>query len=171
MQALELRIRPPVVALILVALTWWLAQVAPTQDAPVPLRVACAAIIGLVGAAIGVAGKMGFRRAGTTNNPMRPEKASALVTGGVYRITRNPMDVSLLLLLVAWAVFLASGWALLGPLVFVLYIGRFQTKREGHSFAYLGGALWFGDVLAFVRTHCTRPAAALPRQPAASGRD
>jgi protein-S-isoprenylcysteine O-methyltransferase Ste14 len=38
-----------------------------------------------------------FRRAKTTVNPLHPEKASALVTTGLYRITRNPMYVGLLL--------------------------------------------------------------------------
>lgn len=140
MQALELKIPPPVVALIVVALMWLLAHAAPTLDVPAPLRVACAAIIGLVGAAIGVAGKVGFRRAGTTANPMKPEKASALVTGGIYRLTRNPMYLSLLLLLVAWAVFLASGWALLGPPAFVLYIGRFQVAPEERALSAMFGA-------------------------------
>ena len=29
-----------------------------------------------------------------------------------------------------------------------------SSKRDGHSFAYLGASLWFPDVLAFVRKHC-----------------
>jgi len=140
MQALELKIPPPVVALVLVALMWLLAHAAPTLDVPAPLRVACAAVIGVLGAAIGVAGKVGFRRAGTTSNPMQPAKASALVTGGIYRRTRNPMYVSLLLLLVAWAVFLASGWALPGPVAFVLYIGRFQILPEERALSAMFGA-------------------------------
>jgi len=140
MQALELKIPPPVVALIVVASMWLLAHAAPTLDMPTTLRVACATVIGLVGAAIGVAGKVGFRRAGTTANPMKPEKASALVTGGIYRLTRNPMYLSLLLLLVAWAVWLASGWALLGPPAFVLYIGRFQITPEERALSAMFGA-------------------------------
>jgi protein-S-isoprenylcysteine O-methyltransferase Ste14 len=140
MQALELKIRPPVVAVILVALMGLLARTAPALDVPSELRMVCAAAIGLVGAAIGVAGKLGFRRAGTTSNPMQPAKASALVTGGIYRRTRNPMYVSLLLLLVAWAVFLASGWALLGPPAFVLYIGRFQIAPEEQALSARFGA-------------------------------
>lgn len=140
MQALELKIRPPVVALVLVALMGLLARTAPTLEVPSVLRVLSAAVIGLVGAAIGVAGKLGFRRAGTTNNPMKPESASALVTGGIYRRTRNPMYLSLLLLLLAWAVFLASGWALLGPVAFVLYIGRFQITPEERTLSAMFGA-------------------------------
>lgn len=140
MQALELKIPPPVVALIVLALMWLLAHTAATLEVPATLRVAGAAAIALVGLAIGVAGKVGFRRAGTTSNPMQPQKASALVTGGIYRRTRNPMYVSLLLLLVAWALYLASGWAMLGPLAFVLYIGRFQIQPEERALSAMFGA-------------------------------
>jgi dienelactone hydrolase len=30
------------------------------------------------------------------------------------------------------------------------------SSREGHSFAYAGSAVWFGDVFSFVQQHCTR---------------
>ena len=140
MQALELKIPPPVVALVLLALMWLLARAAPPLGIPTLPRAAGAGIIALAGVAIGVAGKVGFRRAGTTSNPMQPQKASALVTGGIYRRTRNPMYVSLLLLLVAWALVLASGWALLGPLAFVLYIGRFQIRPEERALSAMFGA-------------------------------
>ena len=43
------------------------------------------------GVSIAVAGVLAFRQARTTINLRRPAKASRLVTGGVYRFTRNPM--------------------------------------------------------------------------------
>jgi len=33
-----------------------------------------------------------------------------------------------------------------------------HSAREGHSFAYAGSDVWFPDVLAFVKTYCTRRA-------------
>lgn len=45
----------------------------------------------LVGLGVAVAGALAFRRARTTVDPRRPAKASRLVTGSVYRFTRNPM--------------------------------------------------------------------------------
>jgi protein-S-isoprenylcysteine O-methyltransferase Ste14 len=96
-----------------------------------------AAAIALMGIAFSGAGVLAFRRARTTVNPTRPEEATRLVRSGVYRITRNPMYVGLSCLLVAWAVFLSSLWALLGPLAFVLYIGRFQITPEERALAKL----------------------------------
>jgi len=47
------------------------------------------------------------------------------------------MYVGLLCVLVAWAVFLSSAWALLGPVAFVLYITRFQIEPEERALAKL----------------------------------
>ncbi|GAB3104640.1 hypothetical protein GCM10027081_35450 [Cupriavidus yeoncheonensis] len=71
-----------------------------------------------------------FLRAKTTMNPVRPDTASLLVTDGVFRFTRNPMYLSLLLYLLAWAVYLSNWLALLLLPLFVLYINRFQIAPE-----------------------------------------
>lgn len=70
-----------------------------------------------------------FKRAGTTVKPFQP--ATALVTTGMYRFTRNPMYLSLALLLAAFALFMNHiGPALLVP-VFVLVIQiRFIRSEE-----------------------------------------
>ena len=61
---------------------------------------------------------------------MSPEKSSALVCTGIYKYSRNPMYLGMALLLLAWAIYLASAWALLGVLAYVLYITRFQIIPE-----------------------------------------
>ena len=71
---------------------------------------------------------------------MKPQAASSLVVAGVYKITRNPMYLGLSLVLVGWAVFLWSAWALLGPVVFVAYISRFQIAPEERVLASLFGS-------------------------------
>jgi protein-S-isoprenylcysteine O-methyltransferase Ste14 len=99
-------------------------------DIPGVLRHALAAAFALAGGCISLAGVVSFRRAKTTVNPLKPEKASSLVTGGIYKVTRNPMYLGLVLVLLAWAVFLSSAWALAGPVAFVLYMNRFQIEPE-----------------------------------------
>ena len=49
------------------------------------------------------------------------------------------MYVGLLFILVSWAVFLSSAWALLGPLAFYLYIARFQIAPEERVLSELFG--------------------------------
>lgn len=140
MQALELKIPPPAVALLMAGAMWGISLVAPLLEVPAFIRVAAAVTIALVGSGFSLAGVISFRRARTTVNPMKPETTSSLVCSGIYRVTRNPMYVGLLLVLVGWAVFLSSAWALLGPLAFVLYINRFQIAPEERVLSAMFGA-------------------------------
>lgn len=130
MQALELKIPPPVVALITAALMWGIARVAPLIEFAPTVRLVAVVIISAVGGSIGIAGIIAFRCARTTTNPMKPHTTASLVCSGIYRLTRNPMYLGVLCMLIAWGVWLASIWALLGASVFVLYINRFQITPE-----------------------------------------
>ena len=127
---LDNRIPPPVVALVMALLMALLARVTTPLDIAVVMRIVGA------GAFIAFAGFMGarafaaFGRAGTTINPINIESASALVTVGAYRISRNPMYVALTSLLFALACGLANPWTLVGPLLFALFIDRFQIRPE-----------------------------------------
>jgi len=50
---------------------------------------------------------------------------------GLYRISRNPMYLGFLLLLVAWGIYLANVPALLlMPVIFIVYMNRFQIIPE-----------------------------------------
>lgn len=130
MNKLELKIPPPVVALLFALAMWLPAAPGPRFGLPSTLRVAVAVAIACAGAALGLAGIVSFRRARTTLDPMHPDKATTLVTGGVYRRTRNPMYLSLLLYLCGWALYLASWPALLLLPAFVFYMDRFQILPE-----------------------------------------
>ena len=139
MRALELRIPPPAVAALMAGAMWGIAALGPLIAAPTFIRVIAAAIIALVGGVFSIAGIVSFRLARTTINPMKPETTTSLVCSGIYRLTRNPMYVGLLFVLVAWAVFLCSAPALLGPVAFVLYINRFQIAPEERALSAMFG--------------------------------
>jgi protein-S-isoprenylcysteine O-methyltransferase Ste14 len=130
MHPLDLKIPPPVVALIIALAMWAVALAAPLPQAAAALRVTVALACGAVGAAFDLSALLAFRRARTTINPMKPASTSSFVRSGVYRITRNPMYVGLVWFLLAWAAYLWSPWALPGPLLFMGYVGRFQIGPE-----------------------------------------
>ena len=69
-----------------------------------------------------------FRRAKTSPVPIRP--ASALVTSGPYRYTRNPMYVSLALLTVATALLLRTWWPVVLLLPTVRIVRQFVILPE-----------------------------------------
>ena len=140
MSVLELKVPPPIVALVLALLMWLTPAVAGLVRIPYPARVLCAIVLVCIGQSIGIAGVFAFRRAKTTVNPTKASLASSLVIQGVYRYTRNPMYLGFLLTLLAWAMFLANPFAVLWVVVFVLYINRFQIIPEERVLASLFGA-------------------------------
>ena len=140
MHALEHRIPPPVVAAVFALAMWHVAPWLPAVTLPENVRLAAAAAVGLIGIAIDIAGAIAFWRARTTVNPLRPGDAQSLVTGGLYRVSRNPMYVGQLLCLLAWAIYLASPLALAGPVAFILFINRFQIEPEERILASKFGA-------------------------------
>src|SRR5687767_15988064 len=139
MNRLELKVPPPVVALCLACLMWFAPSLGQ-PEVPLQVRVGMALVLVLIGQSISIAGMVAFRRARTTINPIKASAASSLVPTGVYRFTRNPMYLGLLLTLLAWAVFLFNPLAVLWVVVYVLYITRFQIIPEERVLAFLFGA-------------------------------
>lgn len=109
---------------------WLAARVAPAADFPFPARQAIALGFATVGVGVAAAGVVSFRLAQTTVNPLKPETASSLVVSGIYRLSRNPMYLGALLVLIGWAVFLANSLAFIVAVTFVLYLNRFQIAPE-----------------------------------------
>jgi protein-S-isoprenylcysteine O-methyltransferase Ste14 len=89
---------------------------------------------------VAVAGVLEFRRARTTVNPTTPQAATSMVRSGIYRHTRNPMYLGMLLVLAGWAVWLASLAAVAVLPVFVLYLNRLQIEPEERALASRFGA-------------------------------
>lgn len=84
----------------------------------------------LMAVMLGVLGLFQFHRNSTSIDPHKPEKAANLVTGGIYRLSRNPMYVALLFLLIGFGFRLQNLPSLLFVPLFILYMNRFQIKPE-----------------------------------------
>lgn len=140
MNALELRMPPVAVVLVagmLMGLIGWLTPALPWVYA---VRAGIGLAFGAIGILVALAGVLSFRRARTTVNPMRPQAATSLVASGVYRYTRNPMYLGMLLVLIGWGAFLARPWALAVLPTFVLYMSRFQIIPEERALQGIFGA-------------------------------
>jgi protein-S-isoprenylcysteine O-methyltransferase Ste14 len=135
----RIEIPPPLVALFLAILMWFTPALAGSVAIPSSLRIGLALAVFGLGQGVAVSGVVAFRRARTTLNPIKASSASALVRSGVFRFTRNPMYLGLLLALFAWAVFLSNPMTLLFLPVYVLYINRFQITPEERVLTSLFG--------------------------------
>lgn len=66
----------------------------------------------------------------TTKDPETPEQARVLATTGIFKYTRNPMYLSLMLVLTGQAIYLGSITALICPVIFLVTMTRLQIRRE-----------------------------------------
>ncbi len=89
-----------------------------------------AILTAISGVALVITSMLEFRRASTTIDPFHPEETTSLVDSGVFRFSRNPMYVSLLLVLIGWSIWLGSLYNLAVLAMFVSYITVFQIKPE-----------------------------------------
>jgi len=127
---LELRIPPRLVAVAAGIGMWAVSFLGPRFDLPQSHHWATALAGALGGGAITFTGGATLRAARTTLLPTSPQKTTSLVTTGIFRWTRNPMYLGLTVALIGWAAFLSAAWSLLGPVLFVLYVNRFQIRPE-----------------------------------------
>jgi len=138
--ALELKIPPVGTALLFALLMWLAARHTPAWAWPQTWRLALAMPLLLAAAAVGLAGVRAFHRARTTVNPLNPAAASALVTDGIFRYSRNPMYLALLLALLAWGLALSNLPALALACGFVPWLNRFQIVPEERALERAFGA-------------------------------
>ena len=102
----------------------------PTLIFEAPSQSAFTAGFAVLGLVIDVLAIIAFWQAKTTLSPFHPENARALVTGGIYQYSRNPMYLGLLCYLIAWTYHLAHPFAAFGPVAFVMLMNTGQIKRE-----------------------------------------
>ncbi len=151
MKSLELKVLPPLVALLIAVAMWAVSRFTKSYPLLGHARVGTAIAILVVGTAIMAMGVLALRRSRTTLNPSQPNTTSALVTAGVYRVTRNPMYLGLFFVLIAIGLLLSTPWTLLGALAFALYIDRFQIAPEERALTEL-----FGDEYAAYKRQARR---------------
>ncbi len=127
---LELKIPPPVIALVAGLAMWLSARHVPALALELSGRLAiCSALI-IAGGVFDISGLLAFRKAKTTINPLKPDNTSNMVIIGIYRYSRNPMYFGLLLVLSGWATYLSHILPFLFLPLFVAYLNRFQIAPE-----------------------------------------
>jgi len=87
-------------------------------------------VVFYLGVLIGLIAVFSFQKAKTTVDPTNPAKATHLVTYGIYRYTRNPMYLGMLLVLIAIFLKLGNYFNIAIVILYVWYITSFQIRPE-----------------------------------------
>ena len=73
---------------------------------------------------------LSFKRQGTTISPLQPEKASYLVVTGIFKYSRNPMYLGMLLILISVTIKFNFVGGILIIFAFIAFITKFQIIPE-----------------------------------------
>ena len=124
------KLPPLVVVLAFAGLMFLLDRFLPVGEFEFFGRGALAFFLLVLGLVVLVIALVQFGRAKTPTDPMNLEKTTVLVRGGLYKYSRNPMYLGMLMLLLSLGLFLGNAFNTLLAALFVMYMNRFQIQRE-----------------------------------------
>lgn len=140
MRALELRIPPLLLMLVVAAAMVPLGMLLPALTVPFAGHRAVGLALLVAGAAALLGAALQFRLQRTTVDPRQPAKASRFVARGLYRFTRNPMYLGMALILLGVAAWSAHGLGYLLVVAFCVYLTELQIKPEERALEERFGA-------------------------------
>ncbi|WP_331344250.1 isoprenylcysteine carboxylmethyltransferase family protein [Cellvibrio sp. UBA7661] len=122
---------PPILVVFLIAVVMYLVEpISPVLDIDHPANLIASIVAFLSGVIFCLLGVYEFRRVHTTVDPLNIEKATTLVTSGVFGVSRNPMYVGFAFILFSFVLYLKSPLLVIGVCFFVVYITKFQILPE-----------------------------------------
>ena len=129
-QPYRLPIPPPAIALIAIILTFIGDWLFPALALDFPGRRIIGILPILAFFPLAVPAVRSFKNAGTTDRPWDIEKSSALVTEGVYRISRNPMYLGAALVVLGAGLLIGTWLSLVATAAFVWVVTVGQIYAE-----------------------------------------
>lgn len=127
---MKLRIPPPIVMLIFACLMYVLNRFLPFGNFEFFGRKELATVLISLAFIVMALAIFQFLRAKTTTNPINLTKTSSLVTSGIFKYTRNPMYLGMLLILLAFGLKLGNAFNTLLAAGFVYFMNHFQIENE-----------------------------------------
>jgi len=123
-----IKIPPPILVLILVISNYFSSKKIdlihfPNQDL-------ISIIILLMGMLILINPIFKFIKSKTTIDPIKFKKVNKLIISGIYKYSRNPMYLGLLMIVISTSIFYLNIFSITTPFLFYFWINRFQIKRE-----------------------------------------
>ena len=131
---MKLLIPPLPLGVITGVLIWAAAKFITPLAVTFPGQKTIGVLLILGGVLIAVIAVAAFLRSKTTVNPTKPEAASMLVTSGLFNLSRNPMYLSMLGVLIGWSIFLGNLAALALPVLVRLVFDGFPDQAGRKSF-------------------------------------
>lgn len=128
---------PPLIFLSGLLVGYGLDYFWPSPALPNAIGYPIGVLLGMMGLAMALPALFGFRRAGTSPEPWHP--STALVTTGIYRYSRNPMYVGMLLVYLAMTAAFGGLWMIAWLLPVLVTMRYGVIAREERYLEHLFG--------------------------------
>ena len=122
------KIPPPLLVLILIISNYFSSK--KIDLIFLPSQNLISLIILLIGLVILINTILKFIKFKTTIDPIKFKKVNKLITSGIYKYSRNPMYLCLLMVVISSSIFFLNVFSITTPFIFYYWINRFQIKRE-----------------------------------------
>ncbi len=134
---MKTKLPPPIITLTCIVINYLSTYlIKPIKFPKIEIIGGLILVIGLV---IGILAIFLFKKDKTTLNPINPEKATSLVTTGIFSISRNPMYLGLLFVISSTILFFGSWLGIIILIFFIWYINKFQIIPEEEAMEKLFG--------------------------------
>ncbi|MFC4097055.1 methyltransferase family protein [Euzebyella saccharophila] len=136
---MQLKVPPVIVFLFFSALMFLLAKVLPVGYFDFFGRTYLMIGLLVMASIVVIWALFQFYSRKTTVDPRDPSKTTTLVDSGVYAYSRNPMYLAMLMVLLAFGLWLGNAFNTLLAAGFVGYMNRFQIEPEERSLESIFG--------------------------------
>ncbi len=121
---------PPVLQFIIFSILMWIVTKVTTIHFTFERQKFISFFLFLIGIFINLTALYPFSKAKTTVNPLDPSVTSKLVVVGIYKYSRNPMYLGMLIGLMGGCILLGNYINITILVLFIWYISTFQIKPE-----------------------------------------
>ena len=124
----KLKIPPPILVIILITSIYFSSD--KLDLISIPYRTLFSIVILSIGILVIINPVVKFIKSKTTVNPVEFKNVEKLVTSGIFKYSRNPMYLGMIMIIISTTVYYLNFYSLLTPFIFYFWINRFQIKRE-----------------------------------------
>ena len=122
-----IKIPPPLIVLTLIISIYFSSKKIDLINIPFQLEISF--FILSLGILVFINPVLKFIKSKTTINPIQFEETNRLVTSGIFKYSRNPMYLGMLMIIISTSIFYLNIYSIT-PFLFVFWINKFQIKRE-----------------------------------------
>ena len=134
---MKTRVPPPILALLMIGLVYLSSLLIGSVSFDYQASVSVLLVI--VGLSCALPSYRLFARNKTTISPLTPSETSVLKTQGMYRYSRNPMYLGLLLLIIAATIWFGTWFGIIISVFFILLINILQIIPEEEALLQIFG--------------------------------